>query len=522
MIQKAEIKKFRGFVDVHLDLASQITIIAGQNGTQKTTILGLLTQPFTITDIANPMYAEKPLSGGTFKSAFSEKFKLSEEFDPPKSHEWTLYLDDEAPFEMQSMKRGSSIRFWRKGSREKGTGYIQLPVIFLSLKRLIPIGEDDQLTASNLQTLTQEEIDFFITWHRKILISMEEISDTQYLESPNKNTLGINTARYDWRLNSAGQDNIGKILLAILSFKRLQARHPQHYKGGILAIDELDATIYPGSQLKLFDALRKFSAKLKLQIIFTTHSLTLLEHACKIQDENANIPAARNHVRVVYLEKVDDRVILKENITYASIVHHLNVTVEGAKPIKIRTFTEDKECEIFVRALLKTKSSKLAFVNCTMGCNTLVELASKKVPSFCFPEGIVFVDGDVRGRGASATERKIAKLPNFVILPGLSSPERLIANFLHSLPDNNSLWSDISQHFTKQYCFKDISLSEIQSDRIKAKLWFNSHVKLWGSNANKVINPWIKANQQSVNEFLQQFHESYNKFAAELSTPLLT
>jgi predicted ATP-dependent endonuclease of OLD family len=70
IISKVEIEKFRGFENIEFDLGSQLTIIAGQNGTQKTTILGMLTQPFTITDDANPMNKEIPLSGGSFKSAF--------------------------------------------------------------------------------------------------------------------------------------------------------------------------------------------------------------------------------------------------------------------------------------------------------------------------------------------------------------------------------------------------------------------------------------------------------------------
>ena len=103
-IEKIHIKKFRGFDDVSFELGANLTAIAGQNGTQKTTVLGILTQTFSITDESNPMYAEKPLSGGNFKSAFSEKFKLSETFDKAKGHEWTLHLDElDNPYTIQSI-----------------------------------------------------------------------------------------------------------------------------------------------------------------------------------------------------------------------------------------------------------------------------------------------------------------------------------------------------------------------------------------------------------------------------------
>lgn len=59
-----------------------------------------------------------------------------------------------------------------------------------------------------------------------------------------------------------GQDNLGKIILALFSFKRLHDKYPQQYKGGILAIDEMDATMYPASQVELLKILRKYASNL--------------------------------------------------------------------------------------------------------------------------------------------------------------------------------------------------------------------------------------------------------------------
>ena len=131
-ITKILIEKFRGFQNVEFELGSHITVIAGQNGTQKTTLLGMLTQPFTITDKDNPMYGEKPLSGGSFKSAFSDKFKLSHyKFDRPKEHEWTLHFNEPCDNEnnntytVESIPRDKkTIRFWKKGSKSEGSGYV--------------------------------------------------------------------------------------------------------------------------------------------------------------------------------------------------------------------------------------------------------------------------------------------------------------------------------------------------------------------------------------------------------------
>ena len=133
-IKKICIQKFRGFKNVEFNLGTQITAIVGQNGTQKTTLLGILSQPFTLKD--HPMSSERPLCGGNYISGFAEKFKFSPIFDKVKEHEWSLFIEGlEEPLTFISIlrdKKSGSIRFWKKGDKTKGSGYIALPVIFLS------------------------------------------------------------------------------------------------------------------------------------------------------------------------------------------------------------------------------------------------------------------------------------------------------------------------------------------------------------------------------------------------------
>ena len=50
------------------------------------------------------------------------------------------------------------------------------------------------------------------------------------------------------------------------------------FKGGILLIDELDATLYAAAQFKLVDILFRYAKKLNIQIVFTTHSLEILDY----------------------------------------------------------------------------------------------------------------------------------------------------------------------------------------------------------------------------------------------------
>lgn len=295
IIDKIHIAKFHGFNDVGFSLGNNITIIAGQNATQKSTLLGLMSQPFTINKESD-LYGEKPLCGGTYKSGFSDKFKLSPPvYDKAGDHEWTLsFLTGDEPYTVISMwrdqKKTDALRFWKKGSRDKGTGYLPYPVIFLSLKRLIPLAEESTYHIKSDVSLDEKELELFKSYHNDILYCFDNIIDAKIIDSPNKTTLGLSADKYDWMQNSAGQDNVGKILLALLSFRRLKENHKKSYKGGLLFIDELDATMYPGSQRKLLQVLREYSTRYNIQVVFTTHSLTLLKQGYDMMLEANAIP----------------------------------------------------------------------------------------------------------------------------------------------------------------------------------------------------------------------------------------
>lgn len=308
-------------------------------------------------------------------------------------------------------------------------------------------------------------------------------------------------------MNSAGQDNLGKILLAILSFKRLKEKFPKYYQKGILIVDEIDTTLYPASQIKLFDFLRKFSSNYNIQIIFTTHSLGLLEHACNIEQQ----PKFNKQIKVIYLQKVDKEIKAISNPTFNFIQNKLNVTLASSpQELKINTFTEDKEGEIFLKGLLKRRKSNLQFIECTMGCNNYVELVRKSVPGFKFSQSIVCLDGDVRTD--TSMMKVIKKHENFLLLPGQLSPERLFAEMLYNEPEASNIWEKLSISYNKQLCFSNQNINDIRVSREKAKLWFNSQKVYWGLGCAKIINIWISKNQKEYENFILEFEKMLSKF----------
>ena len=68
----------------------------------------------------------------------------------------------------QTKTNPNGIRFWNAKSKAKGTGYVQLPVYYLSLARLFPIGETVKTKNIDIQ-LTEEENAFFVKKYKELL-----------------------------------------------------------------------------------------------------------------------------------------------------------------------------------------------------------------------------------------------------------------------------------------------------------------------------------------------------------------
>lgn len=525
IIDSIHIAKFHGFKDVGFKLGTNITIIAGQNGTQKTTLLGLLGQPFSLR-LHPEMKDEKPLCGGSYWSQYADKFKLSPTFDKKGEHEWTIDSPlEKEPYTVESIYRDKAkgiIRFWQKGTHEKDTGFLRYPVIYLSLKRLLPLGEENKLH-SKAEPFSDEEITLFKKLHNEILISFDNISHTDVIESSNKTTLGITTDRYDWMQNSAGQDNVGKIILALLSFKRLKEKYPKSYKGGILLIDELDATMYPGSQERLLRVLRKWANRYRIQVIFTTHSLMLLELGSRLYSEMRQNPKTEKQIQLIYLEKVGENIDILEGVSFHTIKNRLRVNTEDERPNKVTVYSEDLETIWVAKSLLKGYLSRLSFCGSPFSCNTLIDLLERKIPTFTFPESIILFDGDISEEAPQQKKLKKIKSNNWLYLPTTLSPERWFASFIHNLDQRDSFWASVHPDYTYQVCFRDYRIEDImrgkEEGRTTAKDWFRQQVEEHKGWVDKVISRWKKessTNNEMAQNFVSKFITLYNRIAASV------
>ena len=126
----------------------------------------------------------------------------------------------------------------------------------------------------------------YIDWYNKILpLSIDEstippVSKVKKEKTQNTTLfIKLNNATEDTQ--SVGQDNLSAIITALVDFFNLQESQKESYNGGLLCIDEVDASLHPAAQLRLLKLLSELSDELELQIILSTHSLTILEEFMK-------------------------------------------------------------------------------------------------------------------------------------------------------------------------------------------------------------------------------------------------
>ena len=499
IISRLEIEQFRMMKNQSFDLGEDITAIVGQNGTMKSTLLGMIGEPFRFQDTKDSDGGSyTTIDGKQFQLKFSDAFKFS---DGPGGkeragdHVWYAVIDPaifpDVRYRAFTAPRGSiaenSIRTWAGANKASGQKHAQVPVIYLSLKRLIPIGEERKIVHNPI-SLTAEESAFFEKHHRNILLLSQKMEQVEFVTSANKSTLGFVTEKYDSLTNSAGQDNVGKLLLAILSFMRLKKALGGDYKGGLLLVDEIDATLYPAAQIQMVRSLLRFCHSLQLQVVFTTHSPDILR---ALYTEEA----ART-CKVLYLETRDEETFIYENLPLKMMLAHLRAEAVSEHVRKVKVFSEDESTRIFLKALLPSALKKrLDIVDVSLSEGTLNSLRKAKLPDFL--ESVIVYDGDINVNAPKY------KADNSVALPGGYAPEVVFFKFLKGLSEKDEFWSPQPGGYTHQICFKGFESENGSVEQ--AKKWFRREKTTFGRGCTKLVRRWEKDNTSEAEAFRASF-----------------
>jgi len=526
-----KIETFRRFKDIDIPLGPNVTLIAGQNGTSKSTLLGMLAQPFSFGVVRGKTADSKDqssytnnyhglvlsnfrdLSGRHFMYDCDNVFRLSKNHDSnDNDYRYETVLDNIIPapnsslgnntlFTCNRKRPGGSIRFVTgpRASHKSGEGNYPHPVIYLGLNRLWPLAEAKKCVFTP-DTLSKEDKDWYIERYNEILCLDERKMTAQFMDTHEKKKFvtpaGID---YDGESCSAGQDNLSQLLTAILSFKHLKNelnknKLKEKYRGGLLLIDELDAALHAFSQRKLLELLCEQSEELDLQVIATTHSLWMLEQAFK--------SSLKKYTKVIYLSNSRGTISHKEYTRFEDICDHLKVEATpppSKKPEKVSVFFEDKAGQYLFQQICGSKLREYIKVE-NMASISAGELKNLAVLSTKLPglhDVIIIPDGDMIN---------IWKNPpnNLLVLPGSYRPETLAYRHLFSMELSDPFWNGT---YTRQFAITSKGGTDIATgdDKKWVKNWYREQSKYWGRGNEKLFKSWVAAHKAGCLEFCEKF-----------------
>lgn len=539
---------FRKLSDLNIPISPRITIVAGHNGIGKSSILGLLANGSS--DKKHVSYFDK-----SFRAEFNEIFHLDPNYDvKPPSERGYLFIDYMIATDdgKESFIKKCSVGANTKIDQNTGDSYIErvrviprsedslrsrelgisidgkmpIPTLYLGMSRITPIGEIDHENIEKKELRAIHEDD-------KAYIEEKFKSVIDYVKNPDKDCIvdhnfkgskkrsKIPNTEHSTLAISLGQDSLSAIITALASFSKIKRELKDKYIGGLLVIDEIEAGLHPRAQIKLMNLLKSEANSLNLQILLTSHSLTVIKYIFDLKN-----PRNNNELdSVVYLSDTRAPKLFKDP-TYTKIKHDMLLVSDKEKALPkekvIKIYFEDDEAEYFFKNILEYKNltnGEMAFgvkietISLKVGSEILVKLAPT---DNYFKKAVLIADNDVASR--QSNRRIIEQYKNFCVLPPSKfitqnspskdrNPESLIYDFIKRRFDNTKeyreFWSN-SDAYSTDYVL-DYILTQTgpeRNDRVAMKSWFNSCKNYF--DELKIIHLWCVENENQVNEFISE------------------
>lgn len=479
MIKSITFEHYRKLKEIELHFSKGINIISGTNGTCKTSVLHIISNSFKEPIKIGSMKVIRVLNTSTNPKIETLTKGDKKYVDPALGTTGTLYraeyfdnriLEFRRKNDKELEKTKKRFRIIPKYTKGKRESLPEIPVIYMGLTRLVSAGEIDEndfkKKKDSLPLEYQEEIAKIYRDLTGQVIDVNTYKIMQFKDMKTRADFLTNDDGIDSNTISDGQDNLHMILTALLSLKYY---YEQEKKESILLIDEADATLHPDLQLKLLKIMKRYSDEYNIQIVFTTHSLDLLEEGLK-----------RDYYNVIYIdddiEKV--KVLNNERLDIYNIKSRLyEKSMEDIMKDKyIPVYTEDNEARIFLEMILNYYADTIDefakirnyfyLADSYIGCSNMEKLFKDKVCGRQFKNCIGILDGDVE-----LDEKSFSS--NLMKLPGNDSVERLVFNYSRELFENNEadFWDSESVMDTainRKY-FKDNILKEIEEIPIRIK-----------------------------------------------------
>jgi len=425
-----------------------------------------------------------------------------------------------------------------------GSMKVPIPTLYLGMSRMSPIGEfESELITKSRKNISSEDAQYIIKCFNCILpYSKQEtelagtVTFHDFAQSK-KQSITPNFEHNSLAI-SLGQDSASAIVTALASFNKLKRSNNYNYKGGILVIDEIEAGLHPKAQINLMNLLKSEAKKLNLQVILTSHSLTVIK---EVLDNNTKIKKEHQVDSVLYLSDTSLPKLM-EDVTYTKIKNDMIlVPLDGepeSKEPELNVYFEDYEALFIFEAILKYKEItdtysefgyKLNLVPAGLGVHNIYALNKAAAH---FRSSLIILDGDMSELNDSiGKKKKMEKAENICFLPGKvkltgdiyledMAPDRIIFHYLKdkldNAPTNAEFWNSLPYQFTTDnvreniiYSKKELEVPENERKRDFYKRWFNNN-----KNAIQVSNMmkfWCQEHAASIDVFIASLNETIDK-----------
>lgn len=521
-IDSVYIERFRTLKDREVILGKNITLISGKNGTMKSSILGLIAHPFSSPNDAVDVFG-KPL-----KTDMRDVFRMSLKKD---TDQYKYYLNATTTTNVQISEttrmyirpKESRHRITVSTDNKTGSGNFLLNTAYINLKRLFPIIDTDANIIEAPEFSATEK-----RWIREAYIKiMTKDAFTEFdciSDFKEKNTLGPKNASYDFNSISSGEDNLGNILMKMLAFKR--SKTSEDCLQGIFCIDEIEASLHPIALTNLFDFLREWSEENHIQIVATTHSLYLIDHALKYQNRHhTNLDKVCLNIISTSMVGPDDNYRILNNPQYKDAYKELTMKKPEDEPLyKVNILCED---EVAIKLLKKVIGSTAILNNIEFISNVLDNSSNHGTPYKSLialgkngykllEDSIIVLDPDVPHNLIVPVINK--KVDIFIIpdnenadgTPGLCI-EKDIINFGTRLSGDHKFFERFGEKMAFSQTLHEFNILEpnISStdDTTKYKNWYE-HNK---SHFNVLMGIYVKDNPTIFSKFKNELLCAINK-----------
>lgn len=551
MIEEVKIINFRNLNNLNIEIGKKLTLISGGNGIGKSTILGIiascsgskdfksLTGKSMYPDFTNYFILDKSEHReGEEKYKVVTKYSIDKKNSEESMNVYKFITTSHPNYKrLKIVPRTSDEMGTQKSSvqeeTEQLTGISKDQVIpiateYLSSSRILPFGETtiDQKVNTIIRVKKRKNIPDpdiiaakYVEYYNNILPSsfpkpsveyQYELFEVSKPELKGETYLIVKPKNFEIPAMSLGQDSVSKIVNSLLDFYSISK--DDNYNGGILLIDELDLSLHPDAQVRLLKLLKKCADELKLQIIFTTHSLTLIKEMKKLEHGNSKTENSEMY-KVAYLRgRKKTRVSYDD--TYDLIKKDLFQAVRPDMLPKTKIYFEDSEARIIFDQLLSfalqesyitpdvfsTICGNTELIESMIGSDILTKLPFK---DSYFQSVVIILDGDAQytsklknqefltGTALSAVKQSsvVKHHTNTLFLPCFPSPEQFLFISLKNMCDDyenhESFWESslhipgVNFYYETANTIIEDMISKNQTNRENLKEWFNNYLSVF-------------------------------------------